>query len=123
MKLGESDPNTSLNNSGNSLSNPSDENSYENSMKELCRLSCKKLGKYKILQTLGSGSFSKTKLGIDTETLKYVAIKILHDDISESALKTIITEINALKQLKYHPNIISLYDFDQQVYEKASSNE
>ena len=92
-------------------------------MKDLCRSSKKRLGKYCILQTLGAGSFSKTKLGIDTDTFKYVAIKILNQDISESALKTIITEINALKQLKYHQNIISLYDFDQKLYEKASSNE
>jgi serine/threonine protein kinase len=57
------------------------------------------------------------------ETGKYVAIKILHQDISDGALKTIITEINALKQLKQHPNIIHLYDYDEKVYEKQSSKE
>lgn len=66
-------------------------------IKEIIASCQKRLGKYCILQTLGSGSFSKTKLGIDSESGKYVAVKILHQDISEGALKTIVTEINALK--------------------------
>jgi len=37
----------------------------------------KTLGNYEIKETLGTGSFSKTKLGVCKETGKRVAIKIL----------------------------------------------
>ena len=78
------------------------------------KYSCTKiLGKYCIQQTLGTGAFSKTKLGINMDTGKQYAIKILKQDIGESALKTIMTEINALRAIKEHPNVITLYDFDQ----------
>lgn len=87
--------------------------------RNLEKYSCTKLlGKYCIQQTLGSGSFSKTKLGINMATGKQYAIKLLKPDIGESALKTILTEINALKVIKSHPNIITLYDYDQQYYIK-----
>jgi serine/threonine protein kinase len=46
-------------------------------------------------------------------TGKQYAIKILKQDIGESALKTIMTEINALKAIKKHPNVVTLYDYDQ----------
>lgn len=86
----------------------------------LKKYSCSKLlGKYCIQQTLGSGSFSKTKLGIHMSTGKQYAIKILKQDIGEGALKTIMTEINALKAIKSHPYVITLYDFDQQYYIRA----
>ena len=35
-----------------------------------------RLGKYELLRTLGKGAFSKVKLGRDTTTGKYYAIKI-----------------------------------------------
>ena len=52
-------------------------------------------------------------------TGKQYAIKILKQDIGECALKTIKTEINALKAIKSHPYVVTLYDFDQQYYIKA----
>ena len=52
-------------------------------------------------------------------TGKQYAIKILKQDIGECALKTIMTEINALKAIKSHPYVVTLYDFDQQYYIKA----
>jgi serine/threonine protein kinase len=71
---------------------------------------------------LGSGSFSKTKLALDTVTGKHVAIKILKQDLSQAALKTIFTEINALKVLPEHPHIINLIDYGQQEYKKLKGN-
>ena len=66
----------------------------------------KRIGKYIIKETIGAGTFSKTKLATDSETGRMVAVKILKPDLSDAALKTIFTEINALKAIKHHPNII-----------------
>lgn len=68
--------------------------------------SCKFIGEYCIRQTLGSGTFSKTKLGIHKKTGQQVAIKILKPNLSETALKTILTEINALKAINSHKHVI-----------------
>lgn len=83
----------------------------------------KHIGKYLIKQTLGSGSFSKTKLGMHMKTGKGVAIKILKPDLSEQAMKTIFTEINALKAIAPHPHVIQLYDYNQELYVKRNSSQ
>ena len=44
----------------------------------------KKIGKYNILRTLGSGGSCKVKLGLDTSTGKKVAIKIMNDDLNSN---------------------------------------
>ena len=36
-----------------------------------------KLGKYTLVRTLGSGAYSKVKLGLDESTGNYYAIKIM----------------------------------------------
>ena len=41
----------------------------------------KKIGKYTIMRTLGSGVSCKVKLGLDTSTGKKVAVKIMNDDL------------------------------------------
>lgn len=81
------------------------------------------MGKYWIKQTLGSGSFSKTKLGIHMKTGTKVAIKILKPNLSEGAIKTIFTEINALKAIPKHDNIIEMFDYNQGPYIKRDSND
>jgi serine/threonine protein kinase len=44
----------------------------------------KKIDKYIILRTLGSGASCKVKLGLDTSTGKKVAIKIMKDDLNSN---------------------------------------
>jgi serine/threonine protein kinase len=41
----------------------------------------KKIDKYTILRTLGSGGSCKVKLGLDTSTGKKVAVKIMNDHL------------------------------------------
>eukprot|EP00756_Hemistasia_phaeocysticola_P013777 Hpha_TRINITY_DN15298_c0_g9::TRINITY_DN15298_c0_g9_i1::g.68304::m.68304 len=69
----------------------------------------KKIGKYELGKTLGTGTFSKVKLGIDTEEDTQWAIKIidkaqLAKEHMEEQLKR---EIAVMKLLK-HPNIVQL---------------
>lgn len=47
------------------------------------------------------------------QTGKQYAIKILKQDLSENALKTIMTEINALRAIDSHANVVNLYDYDK----------
>jgi len=56
------------------------------------------------------------------ETGQQVAIKILKPNLCDSALKTILTEINALKALKQHPNIVKLFGYNQSEYIKRDSS-
>lgn len=41
----------------------------------------KRIGKYRILRTLGNGGTCKVKLGIDTESGQNVAVKIIKSDL------------------------------------------
>lgn len=82
----------------------------------------KQLGNYYIKQTLGSGTFCKTKLGICKTTGQKVAIKILKNNINQSCIKTVLTEINALKAIGKHPNIIELIGYNQGEYMKRKES-
>merc|ERR1719287_222540 len=73
----------------------------------------KKIGKYELGKTLGSGTFSKVKLGIDTEctdeqnnkwAIKIIDKAQLAKEHMEEQLKR---EIAVMKLLK-HPNVVQL---------------
>ena len=70
------------------------------------------LDHYKLIENLGSGGFSKVKLGIDLNTgLKY-AIKIFRtpkEKLDKKTMENFATEILAMKTLS-HPNLIRLID-------------
>ena len=63
------------------------------------------IGKIQILRTIGSGSSCKVKLGLDTETGRKVAVKILLDDIDEKTKELVMTEVQAMASLD-HENVI-----------------
>ena len=80
-------------------------------------MSGKKIGKYEISRTLGSGASCKVKLGIDTQTGRKVAVKIMNPDMDADIRKLVMTEIEALKAIK-HQNVIALYESGTGDYEK-----
>jgi len=59
-------------------------------------MSVKKIGKYEIGRTLGSGASCKVKLGTDTETGRKVAVKIMSKDLDKDTMKLVMTEVEAL---------------------------
>lgn len=63
------------------------------------------IGNIQILRTIGSGSSCKVKLGLDTETGRKVAVKILLDDIDEKTKELVMTEVQAMANLD-HENVI-----------------
>jgi len=62
----------------------------------------KKIGKYEIGRTLGSGASCKVKLGNDTETGRTVAVKIMSKDLDKDMLKLVMTEVEALQNINGH---------------------
>ena len=67
-------------------------------------------GDYLIKQTIGEGTFSKVKLGINMFTGQKVAIKILDKVkiIEEVGIERVLREIKISSELN-HPNIIKIY--------------
>ena len=49
----------------------------------------KSIGQYQIGRTLGTGATCKTKLGWDTVNERYVAVKILKDDLPATIKKCV----------------------------------
>lgn len=70
----------------------------------------KKVGKYELGKTLGSGSFSKVKLGIDDHG-KQFAVKMIEKEqlVKEGMEDQLKREISVMKLLN-HPHIVKLYD-------------
>ena len=75
------------------------------------------LEKYKVKGKIGKGKFGLVKYGINKETKREVAIKILSKKIMDpSDFELAKTEIDILK-ISQHPNIIKIYDvFDTADY-------
>ena len=69
------------------------------------------IGSYEIGRTIGEGTFGKVKLGVHTQTLDKVAIKVLEKErICDVAdVERVSREIHILKLIR-HPNIIQLYE-------------
>ena len=66
--------------------------------------------KYEVKQKIGKGKFGLVKCGINKETNKQVAIKIMaKKNMDKSDLELAKVEIDILK-ISRHPNIIKLYD-------------
>ena len=78
-----------------------------------------KIGKYEIIRTIGSGSSCKVKLGLDTETGRKVAVKILLDNIDEKTKELVMTEVQAMSVLD-HDNVIKQLEFGVSNYEKSN---
>jgi serine/threonine protein kinase len=70
-----------------------------------------RIGAYKVIRTLGEGSFGKVKLAIHQSTGQQVALKIIARKklISRDMAGRVEREIEYLQLLR-HPHIIKLYD-------------
>ncbi|VDN03325.1 unnamed protein product [Thelazia callipaeda] len=68
-----------------------------------------RIGKYKLLKTIGKGNFAKVKLAKHIPTGIEVAIKIIDKfALNPSSLHKLFREVKIMKQLD-HPNIVKLY--------------
>jgi len=62
-----------------------------------------KIGDYKILQTLGTGTFSKVRLAKSEYMKNFVAIKMIkkHEVIKQKQIGHILSECNIFSSLKH----------------------
>ena len=80
------------------------------------------LGKYQILRTLGSGASCKVKLGLDTESGRKVAIKIIKDCADSTLMDLVRVEVEAMQTIGYHKNVIEQIEVNQGEYVKDAKN-
>lgn len=80
------------------------------------------LGKFNVHKTLGSGAFSKVKLGQHQETGQAAALKIMKrgEHVSSSFMRLVMNEVKTMEGLD-HPNLVRLLDFsDTDQYKKSN---
>ncbi len=70
----------------------------------------KTLGRFRLLEEVGSGGFATVYLGLDTQLNEPVAVKVLLDKASRdpTAVARFEREAQALRKLPMHPNIVGL---------------
>ena len=71
----------------------------------------KKIGKYQLDKTLGSGAFSKVKLGIDTDSGRNYAIKIIDkEQLQKEHMEEQLKREIAVMKLLDHDHVVKLYE-------------
>ncbi|HEX3641744.1 MAG TPA: serine/threonine-protein kinase, partial [Ktedonobacteraceae bacterium] len=71
------------------------------------------VGSYRLIRWLGRGAFADIYLGEHLYLKTQSAIKILHVELSEKALKDFLNEARAIAQLE-HPHIVSVLDYGEE---------
>jgi serine/threonine-protein kinase len=71
-----------------------------------------RIGRYRILEEVGSGGMSVVYKGLDTALDREVAVKVLHPHLAgrEDSRKRLAREAKAVAKLQ-HPNILEVFDF------------
>jgi len=80
----------------------------------------RQLGRYRILEPLGSGGMSVVYRGHDTLLARDVAVKVLHPHLAgkSEARRRLAQEAQAVARLR-HPNILEVYDFSTESSDQA----
>ena len=79
-----------------------------------------KIGRFEVMRTLGSGASCKVKLGLNTETGRKVAIKVMNDDMDAKMKELVMTEVEAMGKLAGHDNVVQQIEYGTDTYEKKS---
>lgn len=78
------------------------------------------IGRYRILEQLGSGGMSVVYKGLDTALEREVAVKVLHPHLAgkDESRRRLAREARAVAKL-HHPNILEVFDFSAADSENA----
>ncbi|XXF74995.1 protein kinase [Myxococcaceae bacterium GXIMD 01537] len=78
------------------------------------------MGRYRILEQLGSGGMSVVYKGLDTALDREVAVKVLHPHLAskDESRRRLAREARAVAKL-HHPNILEVFDFSAAESEDA----
>ena len=82
----------------------------------------KTIGRFNILRTLGTGASCKVKLGLDTETGRKVAVKIINDNMDPKMKELVMTEVGAMAKID-HENVINQIEFGKGTYVKPGKKD
>jgi len=71
------------------------------------------IGRYRLLEQVGSGGMSVVYRGLDTALEREVAVKVLHPHLAckEDSRRRLSREAKAVAKLQ-HPNILEVFDFE-----------
>ena len=71
-----------------------------------------RIGRYRIVEQVGSGGMSVVYKGLDTALQREVAVKVLHPHLAgkEESRRRLAREAQAVAKLR-HPNILEVFDF------------
>merc|ERR1712166_987893 len=78
------------------------------------------IGEWTVQRTLGSGASCKVKLGVNKESNRKVAIKIMNDNMDEEEKQLLVTEVEAMSKLS-HSNVIQTIEYGTDNYHKKGS--
>jgi predicted Ser/Thr protein kinase len=78
------------------------------------------IGRYRILEELGSGGMSVVYKGLDTALDREVAVKVLHPHLAgkDESRRRLAREARAVARL-HHPNILEVFDFSAEGAQEA----
>ncbi len=78
------------------------------------------IGRYRILEQLGSGGMSVVYKGLDTALDREVAVKVLHPHLAgkDESRRRLAREARAVARL-HHPNILEVFDFSAEDTEES----
>lgn len=79
------------------------------------------INQYEIRQTLGSGFSCKVKLGVDTNTGRNVAIKIIREG-DEELMDLVRTETQAMSKIAKHDHVVEQIEVGRAIYKKEPKN-
>jgi len=82
----------------------------------------KTIGRFNILRTLGTGASCKVKLGLDTETGRKVAVKIINDNMDPKMKELVMTEVGAMAKID-HENVINQIEYGKGTYSKPGKKD
>jgi len=66
----------------------------------------KRVGKYDVGKTLGSGASCKVKIATDSETGRKVALKIMKPGVDSRVISLVNDEVNAIAKIGHHPGVV-----------------
>lgn len=72
------------------------------------------IGEYRVTSFLGEGGMGEVYLGIHEKLGRHAAIKVLHATVTDPGFKTRFFNEARLQASLHHPNIATLYDFQEQ---------
>ncbi|HWB80672.1 MAG TPA: serine/threonine-protein kinase [Nannocystaceae bacterium] len=88
------------------------ERSDERPSRDASPLARDRIGRYRVVGTLGRGGMGRVYEAVDDRLDRGVAVKILHEHLSDGHRRRLVREAQALARLS-HPNVVHVYEIEE----------